>query len=38
MPGVEPAQFPTNYANLNAVIVEQLALYPKRQAEPPLKP
>lgn len=38
MPGVNPAEFPGNYANVMNTIANQLATYPRVSTEPPLKP
>lgn len=38
MPGVDPVTFPISYADLLATFAEQIALYPKVAAEPPLMP
>lgn len=38
MPGVNPVQFPGNYAAMVGVIADQLALAPKVAQEPELKP
>ncbi|GAA5113153.1 lipase [Haloechinothrix salitolerans] len=38
MPGVNPAEFPGNYASTMNTIANQLVTYPRVSAEPPLKP
>jgi hypothetical protein len=38
MPGVDPLTFPRHYAAYDTTIVRELALYPKVNSEPPLKP
>jgi triacylglycerol esterase/lipase EstA (alpha/beta hydrolase family) len=38
MPGVDPIDFPANFAALTLTVVEQLATYPHVPTEPPLKP
>jgi hypothetical protein len=37
MPGVNPVEFPGNYASALSTIANQLATYPRVSAEPPLK-
>ena len=37
-PGVEPANFPTNYANVLAIAVHRQATEPRVDREPPLRP
>jgi hypothetical protein len=38
MPGVDPAQFPANFANVGLVAGQQVLTYPHVRSEPPLKP
>lgn len=38
MPGVDPVQFPGNYATMASTVAEQLALSSKVANEPPLRP
>jgi triacylglycerol esterase/lipase EstA (alpha/beta hydrolase family) len=37
MPGVDPVEFPANFAGLTLTAVEQLAIYPHVPKEPPLR-